>query len=79
MSLTEFDRGIALLNDCKYGHSCTGNIMTLSLLRASKIPDDTADIGEHRVLFCFCFHSLITFAFCSGNLYSERIILLSRY
>ncbi|OZC06934.1 glycosyl hydrolase family 38 protein [Onchocerca flexuosa] len=48
MALTEFDRGIALLNDCKYGHSCAGNIMTLSLLRASKIPDDTADMGEHR-------------------------------
>ncbi|CAG9530731.1 unnamed protein product, partial [Cercopithifilaria johnstoni] len=43
MALSEFDRGIALLNDCKYGHSCTGNTMTLSLLRASKIPDDTAD------------------------------------
>uniref|UniRef100_A0A0R3S005 alpha-mannosidase n=1 Tax=Elaeophora elaphi TaxID=1147741 RepID=A0A0R3S005_9BILA len=48
MALNEFDRGIALLNDCKYGHSCIGNTMTLSLLRASKIPDDTADIGEHR-------------------------------
>ncbi|CAG9531791.1 unnamed protein product, partial [Cercopithifilaria johnstoni] len=47
-ALSEFDRGIALLNDCKYGHSCTGNTMTLSLLRASKIPDDTADLGEHR-------------------------------
>ncbi|VDK83361.1 unnamed protein product [Litomosoides sigmodontis] len=48
MALNEFDRGIALLNDCKYGHSCFGNIMTLSLLRASKIPDDTADMGDHK-------------------------------
>ncbi|VBB30952.1 unnamed protein product [Acanthocheilonema viteae] len=48
MALNEFDRGIALLNDCKYGHSCIGNTMTLSLLRASKIPDNTADMGEHR-------------------------------
>ncbi|VIO88100.1 Uncharacterized protein BM_BM9778 [Brugia malayi] len=48
MALTEFGRGIALLNNCKYGHSCTGNTMTLSLLRASKVPDDTADMGEHR-------------------------------
>uniref|UniRef100_A0A1I7VP26 alpha-mannosidase n=1 Tax=Loa loa TaxID=7209 RepID=A0A1I7VP26_LOALO len=48
MALTEFDQGIALLNDCKYGHSCIGNTMTLSLLRASKIPDDTADMGEHK-------------------------------
>ncbi|VDN21575.1 unnamed protein product [Gongylonema pulchrum] len=48
MALTEFDRGVALLNNCKYGHSCRGNIMTLSLLRASKSPDDTADLGQHN-------------------------------
>lgn len=49
MALTEFDRGVALLNNCKYGHACRGSVMTLSLLRSSKSPDDTADLGEHSV------------------------------
>ncbi|VDM99376.1 unnamed protein product [Thelazia callipaeda] len=53
MVLSEFDHGAALLNDCKYGHSCIGNTMTLSLLRASKIPDDTADMGEHNFSYAF--------------------------
>uniref|UniRef100_A0A914UM73 Glycoside hydrolase family 38 central domain-containing protein n=1 Tax=Plectus sambesii TaxID=2011161 RepID=A0A914UM73_9BILA len=35
-ALTEFDHGVAVLNDCKYGHSCHENVMTMSLLRAAK-------------------------------------------
>lgn len=43
--LSEYGFGVALLNDCKYGYSCMGNVLTLSLLRSPKMPDDNADMG----------------------------------
>ncbi|MBT8484055.1 MAG: alpha-mannosidase [Phycisphaerales bacterium] len=43
--------GVALLNDGIYGHSCHGNVMGLSLLRASSFPDPDADRGEHRFTY----------------------------
>ncbi|VDK20997.1 unnamed protein product [Anisakis simplex] len=53
MSLCEYNRGAALLNNCKYGHSCDGNIMRISLLRSSKSPDENADIGRHQFSYAF--------------------------
>lgn len=50
MDLAEPGFGVALLNDCKYGHSCHGHVMGLTLLRAPKWPDPTADRGVHE--FC---------------------------
>ena len=49
--LTEGSYGIALLNDCKYGYDIKGSIMRLSLLRAPKWPDITADQGEHEFTY----------------------------
>lgn len=37
----------ALVNDCKYGYSCIGNKLRLSLLRAPKIPDMKCDMHRH--------------------------------
>ncbi|MDX2111857.1 MAG: alpha-mannosidase [Verrucomicrobiota bacterium] len=45
--LSEGDYGVALLNDCKYGHDIWGNTLRLSLLRGSTDPDPVADQGEH--------------------------------
>ena len=44
--LAEGDYGVALLNDCKYGHSTRGSTMELSLLRAPKHPDPVADVNQ---------------------------------
>jgi alpha-mannosidase len=44
--LSEGDYGVALLNDAKYGHDIRGNVMRLSLLRAPKVPDPTADVNK---------------------------------
>jgi len=46
--LSEHGFGVSLLNDSKYGYSTMGNVMALSLLRAPKKPDDTADMGHHE-------------------------------
>jgi alpha-mannosidase len=47
ISLEEPGSGLALLNDCKYGHDVSGSLMRLSLLRSPKAPDPEADMGRH--------------------------------
>ncbi|CAN0033455.1 unnamed protein product [Lampetra planeri] len=49
--LGEHGFGLALLNDCKYGHSARGNVLSLSLLRSPKAPDPEADMGEHAFAY----------------------------
>lgn len=68
--LSEHGFGVALLNDCKYGHSISQNIMTLSLLRAPKAPDANADMGHHNFTYAVMPHigtfqdaSVIQFAY----------------
>ncbi|MCU1502141.1 MAG: alpha-mannosidase, partial [Ilumatobacteraceae bacterium] len=39
----------AVLNDGRYGHGLLGEGVRVSLLRAAKYPDPTADHGRHRV------------------------------
>jgi alpha-mannosidase len=48
---------VSLLNDCKYGYSVLNNVMSLSLLRSSKRPDATADMGEHRFRYALFPHT----------------------
>uniref|UniRef100_UPI00398E4B12 alpha-mannosidase 2C1 isoform X2 n=1 Tax=Pristiophorus japonicus TaxID=55135 RepID=UPI00398E4B12 len=55
--LSEHGFGVALLNDCKYGYSVHRNIMTLSLLRAPKAPDATADMGHHQFTYALMPHT----------------------
>jgi alpha-mannosidase len=49
--LEEPDFGLALLNDCKYGHDVSGSLMRISLLRSPKAPDPTADMGKHSFTY----------------------------
>ena len=49
--LSEFDCGLALINDCKYGYSCHRNNLQLSVLRAPTRPDPQCDEGEHQFRF----------------------------
>jgi len=48
VDLSEGDYGVSLLNDCKYGHDIRDNVMRISLLRGTTMPDPEADLGEHR-------------------------------
>lgn len=49
--LSEHGYGVSLLNDCKYGYDIQESTIRLSLLRAPKWPDITADLGEHRFTY----------------------------
>ncbi|KAL8196911.1 UNVERIFIED_CONTAM: Alpha-mannosidase 2C1 [Gekko kuhli] len=57
MDLSEHGFGVALLNDCKYGCSVRGHVMSLSLLRAPKSPDAAADIGCHQFTYAVMPHT----------------------
>ncbi len=48
--LSDQQRGVALLNDCKYGHKLHDNFIDLHLLRSPTQPDPDADLGTHQ--FC---------------------------
>ncbi|NUU74904.1 alpha-mannosidase [Paenibacillus xylanilyticus] len=47
IDISEPDYGVALLNDCKYGHRALHNVLDLNLLRSSSYPDPEADRAEH--------------------------------
>ena len=51
VDLSEGGYGVSLLNDCKYGHDINKNVMRLSLLRGTTLPDPVADQGEHQFTY----------------------------
>ena len=44
--LSEYGYGVALLSESKYGYSCLGNVLSMSLLRAATAPDADQDQGS---------------------------------
>lgn len=57
MDLSESGLGLALLNDGKYGHSCHGATLGLTLLRSPAYPDPQADRGEHAFTYSVLPHA----------------------
>ncbi|WP_334074343.1 MULTISPECIES: alpha-mannosidase [Paenibacillus] len=55
--VSERGYGVSLLNDCKYGYDVQGSTIRLSLLRAPKWPDETADLGEHEFTYSLYPHT----------------------
>ncbi len=56
MDLSEAGYGVSLLNDCKYGHDTRGNVMRLTLLRGTILPDPDADQGLHEFTYALLPH-----------------------
>lgn len=57
VDLSEGGYGVALINDCKYGHDIRDNVIRLSLLRAPTQPDPEADQGEHHFAYSLYPHA----------------------
>jgi alpha-mannosidase len=55
--LSDNDHGVALLNDCKYGHKVDNGLLDLNLLRSPNYPDPDADQGEHRFVYSLLPHT----------------------
>lgn len=54
-ALTEEGRGVAVLNDCKYGLSVKGNSINLTLLKSPLAPDMYADKGLQTFTYAVYF------------------------
>jgi alpha-mannosidase len=55
--VSEADRGVALLNDCKYGYRVQGSVLDLNLLRSPTHPDPDADQGEQVLTYSLLPHA----------------------
>lgn len=54
--LSEHNFGVAVLNDSKYGWTARGSMLSLSLLRSPKAPDDRCDMGKHSFKYAVMPH-----------------------
>lgn len=63
--ISENGYGVALLNDCKYGHSAQGSTLELTVLKAGTYPQP-ADLGVHIFSYSLLPHS--------GRLYEADVI-----
>lgn len=57
VDLSQWDYGVALLNDCKYGHKLAGNVLDLNLLRSPRMPDPVADRAQHEFTYSLYPHT----------------------
>lgn len=55
--LSQPNYGVALLNDCKYGHRIFGNTISLNLLRSPTRPDPEADRHVHQFRYALYPHA----------------------
>lgn len=56
VDLSQPDYGVALLNDCKYGHRIDGHKIDINLLRAQNYPGINADRGDHEFMYAIYPH-----------------------
>lgn len=56
INLSQGDFGVSILNNGKYGHSVKENVIGLTLLRSSAIPDFYADLGKHEFIYSIIPH-----------------------
>ncbi len=57
VDISEPDFGAALLNDCKYGYDAYEQLVRLTLVRGSTMPDADADKGQHRIRYALLVHA----------------------
>lgn len=57
MDMAEYDYGISLMNDCKYGHNVKDGTMKLSLFKCGTHPDPDADKIVHSFTYSLYPHS----------------------
>ncbi len=48
VDLSQYDFGVSVINDCKYGHSVKNGTIAISLVKSGIYPDFEADIGLHE-------------------------------
>jgi len=56
VDVSEAGYGVALLNDCKYGHDCLDDAISITLLKSATGPDAEADQGVHTFTYALFPH-----------------------
>jgi len=56
VDVSEAGYGVALLNDCKYGHDSLDDMISLTLLKSPQGPDPEADQGIHSFTYALLPH-----------------------
>ncbi|MEE0927889.1 MAG: glycoside hydrolase family 38 C-terminal domain-containing protein, partial [Acutalibacteraceae bacterium] len=56
VDMSENGYGVALLNDCKYGHSTEGSTLKLTILKCGTEPNPEADQGKHILTYSLLPH-----------------------
>ncbi len=57
MDMSQSDYGVALLNDCKYGHEADDKRLRLTLLKGPKYPDPESDKEKHYFTYVLYPHT----------------------
>lgn len=57
VDLSEYDYGVSLLNDCKYGHSIDEGVLKLTVLKSGTYPNEAADQGYHEFSYAIYPHA----------------------
>ncbi len=57
VDLSEHGFGVALLNDCKYGHDIRDGVIRLTCIKSAQAPDVMADQGRHEFTYCLLPHA----------------------
>ena len=70
--LSEGDYGVAILNDCKYGHDIHEGVIMLSLLKSPTDPWPDADQGRHEFTYALMPH---TGSFAASSVQKEAYYL----
>ncbi|MBQ7355241.1 MAG: alpha-mannosidase [Clostridia bacterium] len=55
--LSEYNYGVSILNDCKYGHDIHGGVIRLTLLKSATSPNPAADKEVHHFTYSIYPHS----------------------
>lgn len=56
IDLSDHNYGVALLNDCKYGHNVQYDTIGMTLLRGTTWPSEVADLGVHHITYSLLPH-----------------------
>ena len=57
VDMSEINYGVSILNDCKYGFRCKGNVMDMNLIRTPKKgPSHRPEQGAHEINYAILVH-----------------------
>jgi alpha-mannosidase len=66
VDISEGNYGVALINESKFGHGVSDNVISISLLRGPDYPDPDCDMGKHSFSYALMGHS--------GNLTASDVL-----